>query len=462
VSLSICCATAEPGRAAVALGALRGAAEEIVVAVDVSGGEPDLTPLGGVADRVLEIELGSFVESALAWLHGQCVGEWVLRIDDDELPDGRLLEALPELTRAGDVTQYWLARRWLYPDGGSWLEENPWFPDFQGRLVRNDARLWFPGLCHTSVTPARPARYLECGLYHFAHLLGDRGEREREVERLLAVDARLRESGSDRYLPDCYVPERRPGARRAEVDARDRAAVAGALRRLRGRGGDDPRGLATTGKGWGIGEGENRNGGRAPWARRVPMSEVHASWAAREIPDSAYRARIEPVDLYRSLVRDDCRPFRVRVHNDGEAHWPGGEDRRPLIRVAYRWLTPDGGLFEAEGVRTALPRPLAPGESGVVAMSVVAPATPGRYVLAPDLVHEHIRWFGCESEPVEMLVTGPQVIGPQLITGEPAAGPMEPVAVAGPGGGAQEDRANAGAATAAGAGGGAPAETALA
>ena len=78
-------------------------ADEIVVAVDVSGGEQDLTPLGAVADRLLQIELDAFPEQALAWLHAQCSADWILRIDDDEVLSASLLEQLPELTRARDV-----------------------------------------------------------------------------------------------------------------------------------------------------------------------------------------------------------------------------------------------------------------------------------------------------------------------------------------------------------------------
>jgi hypothetical protein len=151
MSLSICCATANPDRAAAVLSTLREVADEIVVAVDVSGGEQDLTPLGAVADRLFEIELDMFLETAMTWLHAQCSADWILRVDDDEVLSADLLEQLPELTLARDVVQYWFARRWLYPDAGHWLEEWPWFPDFQGRLVRNDTRLWFPGLCHSSV-----------------------------------------------------------------------------------------------------------------------------------------------------------------------------------------------------------------------------------------------------------------------------------------------------------------------
>ena len=127
-----------------------------------------------------------------------------------------LIEQLPELTRARDVVQYWLARRWLYPDSGHWLDQWPWFPDFQGRLVRNDAQLWFPGLCHSSVVLTPPARHLDTGIYHLAHLLCSRGERERKVERYLEVDPALRVTGADAYLSSYYLPERHPDARSAD------------------------------------------------------------------------------------------------------------------------------------------------------------------------------------------------------------------------------------------------------
>lgn len=364
-------------------------ADEIVVAVDVSGGEQDLAPLGAVADRLFEIELGTFLESAMAWLHAQCSGEWILRIDDDEALDADLLQQLPALTRARDVAQYWLTRRWVYPDIHHWLEEWPWFPDFQGRLVRNDARLWFPGLCHSSVAHTLPARYLEVGMYHLAHLLSSREEREHKVERYLNIDPALRETAADAYLPAYYLPERRPSARIAQVNVSDRAAIdliaahAPAPHRYR----------------------------RTPRSRaqRVPRIEVEACWAERQFDEAAYNATIQPVDIHRRLVAKEHRPFRVSVRNEGNEWWPGGgEDRRPLIRVTYRWLTTEGAIVESEGHRTALPHPLGPGESCLVTMNVTSPAVAGPYVLEPDLVHEHVRWFKCESEPVEILVTAPK------------------------------------------------------
>jgi hypothetical protein len=378
--------TARASRAAAVLAELREIADEIVVAVDVSGGEQDLTPLGAVADRICEIELDAFAEQALAWLHAQCSGDWILRIDDDEVLSPSLIEQLPELIRARDVVQYWLARRWLYPDAGHWLDEWPWFPDFQGRLVRNDGQPWFPGLCHSSVALTLPARYLDSGLYHLAHLLSDRQERERKVDRYRGLDASLRSTATDPYLSTFYVPELHPDARSVVVDPRDRDAIDAVLARL---------------------EDDSALPGPAPRAQRFTRAEVHARWAERDFDDAGYQATIRPVDVHRQLIAEDHRPFRVCVSNEGTEWWPGGENRRPLIRVAYKWLTQQGDVIEGDGHRTTLPHPLAPGESCLVEMNVTAPPSAGRYLLAPDLVHEHVRWFQCHAPPVEMLVTMP-------------------------------------------------------
>jgi hypothetical protein len=83
----------------------------------------------------------------------------------------------------------------------------------------------------------------------------------------------------------------------------------------------------------------------------------------------------------------------VAVENHGAQTWPWGFVNAPEIRVAYRWLAPDGEVRVAEGLRTPLPGPVRPGERAVVEAGVAAPG-PGAYLLELDLVHEHVRWFG--------------------------------------------------------------------
>ncbi len=358
MALSICCLTDNPGKAAATLAGLRDAAEEIVVAVDASGGEKDLAALAGLADRLLLIEPDGPMESALTWLHGECSADWIMRVEDDEVVSTGLLEQLEDLTRARDVLQYWIARRWLHPGRGHWIDQWPWFPDFQGRVVRNDPRLWFQGGSQ-GMALALPARYLDCGLYKLANLL----EADPDVST--------------------HLPEAGPDVRTAPVDPRDRGRIDAVL----AWPGDDSRRQAS-----------------APEARRVSSAEVSRRWAERELDESAYRAAIRPVDIYRRLADHDHRQFRVCVRNEGTEWWPGGEERRPLIRLAYRWLTPQGVMVEREGLRTPLPHPLAPGESCLMELNLVPPANAGTYLLVPDVVHEHVRWFECGAPPIEMVV----------------------------------------------------------
>src|SRR5687768_7105382 len=118
-------------RTAAALTPYRTVADEIVVALDDRAGDTAAAPLATVADRVIPYPYAEPVDRALPWLVARCSGDWLLVVDDDEVPSAALLEALPALVSADDVTHYWLTRRWLYPHASSWLDEPPWRPDFQ-------------------------------------------------------------------------------------------------------------------------------------------------------------------------------------------------------------------------------------------------------------------------------------------------------------------------------------------
>lgn len=87
---------------------------------------------------------------------------------------------------------------------------------------------------------------------------------------------------------------------------------------------------------------------------------------------------------------------RVRVANAGSATWRSRG--REGVQIAYHWLDELDNPIVWDGVRTALPGPVAPGEEVELELEVVAPRPPGRYRLAFDLVEEHRFWFaeiGC-------------------------------------------------------------------
>jgi len=94
---------------------------------------------------------------------------------------------------------------------------------------------------------------------------------------------------------------------------------------------------------------------------------------------------------------------RLVLENAGGATWRsrGGEG----LQVSYHWLDPRGNAIVWDGTRTPFPRPVAPGETVAVDLTVDAPRPPGRYVLRFDLVEEHRFWLsevGVATSDVEV------------------------------------------------------------
>lgn len=81
----------------------------------------------------------------------------------------------------------------------------------------------------------------------------------------------------------------------------------------------------------------------------------------------------------------------VELENAGSVVWRsnGGEG----VYLAYHWLDDRGNPIVWDGIRTALPRPLEPGELARVDFEVAGALPPGRYRFALDLISEGRAWF---------------------------------------------------------------------
>jgi len=365
--LSVTCMTYRPAAAAETLALLRPLADQVVVALDDRVEPGAETVLAAVADSVIRYPYAEPVERPWAWLHEQCEGEWVLTIDDDEIPSTALLDALPALTGARDVTHYLLPCFWLYPAPGRWLAARPWWPEFHVRLVLNDERVrWFPGRMHIPIAASGPGRYLEAGFYHADLLLGTEEDRARKAARYERLLPGRRVAG--RPLNGAYyLPERVEAPTRA-VPEEDRAAVARVVEALRA---PTPAGDVR--------------------ARVATREEIDRRWAGRGL--SGYDARLtlaEPVPVVRAGTGET---LLVRVENLGADTWPWAGGGAPEVTIGTRWL----GDGVREGVRTPLPAPLGPGAAELVPVALDVPAETGRYTLVLDLVHEHVRWFGRDA-----------------------------------------------------------------
>jgi hypothetical protein len=379
MSLTVCCLTGDPGpRVAAVLEPFRAIADEILVAADARADRERLEQYAAVANRVVRVEF-SYLERHLGWLHAQCTGDWVFRIDTDEVASPSLVERLPELIADRHIQQCWFPRRWLHPDAQHWLEQAPWWPDYQNRLVRNDGTLRFSGAEHTSAEPTPPAHYAEEPLYHLACLLEDVAARRSKAIRYEVTRPHLTAPGGGPLNRHVYLPELTARPPFAQVPERDAPALRAVLST-----GSAPRTAVA----------------EIPVVR---LEENDRHWGMRALDERAYAAEIEPFEREPRLAPGEIRPVYVRVTNRGSEAWPWDADAGPPIRCAYRWLHPNGTVLVAEGHRTSFTRDVQPGESVVVPLLVEAPAARGAYLLEVDVVHEHVRWFGAGTRiPVDV------------------------------------------------------------
>jgi len=381
MSLSVCCITRGPTqRVAAQLQPLRELASEIVIAVDDRVDTRLLVPLAELADDLVLYPYLDPVDRPVGWVHSLCTQDWILWLDDDELPGTELLRELPKLLAAAEETHYWLPRRWLYGSPRTYLAGAPWEPDLQLRLVQNDPRLlWFPGVTHRPIEAVGPHRFLPWPILHSDLLLNPLEARRQKARRYETVAPGRRLAGLPMNLA-LYLPELRDELDVRPLPPEDAALVDAAL--------------ATT---------DWPEPADTPSFRHASREEVDAHWHGREPDEALYRAELELVDRLATLALREERGIRLRVRNRGTRLWPWDRLGVPEVRVSYRWWTPAGELEVGDGLRTPFPHAVPPGEQAIVLVDVAAPPRPGLWVLELDLVHEHVRWFGCSLRiPVEV------------------------------------------------------------
>jgi hypothetical protein len=71
------------------------------------------------------------------------------------------------------------------------------------------------------------------------------------------------------------------------------------------------------------------------------------------------------------------------------------------LAISYHWrdAADPEKLFEFSGVRTAVPNPLAPGQTFTADVEVLVPDQTGRLLLEFDLVREGVAWFSNKGAP---------------------------------------------------------------
>jgi hypothetical protein len=123
-------------------------------------------------------------------------------------------------------------------------------------------------------------------------------------------------------------------------------------------------------------------------AHAVPAGPLSVRWLSYDIPPQ--RAGV-------------LSSGRVELQNTGAVAWDSREGHG--ICLGYHWLDPLGNPIVWDGLLSAFPRVIAPGERVEVSLTIAGPTPPGRYRLALDLVDGGRCWFSeVGNEPAEVEV----------------------------------------------------------
>ena len=137
----------------------------------------------------------------------------------------------------------------------------------------------------------------------------------------------------------------------------------------------------------------------APHRLRTP-APVNPRDAGASLPTQGeYDVEYVACEAPSAVAQGTAFPVALTIRNRGWRPWRSDDPRAPVF-VSYHWLDAGGGMAVEDGVRTPLPRPLAPGETGALTCTVTAPPQPGRYTLAIDLVEEGVTWFSRAGAPM--------------------------------------------------------------
>src|SRR5262245_14106343 len=138
------------------------------------------------------------------------------------------------------------------------------------------------------------------------------------------------------------------------------------------------------------------NSGGAPRSPAQPATPPAAAPSLAtpgpSVAPSAYRVEWSQHRVPAELARGQEQRVAVTLRNAGDQAWPV-----EAIFVSYHWFTAEAAsrmVDKYDGVRTPLPRAVAPGETvSIPEVRVLTPPAAGAYLLQITLVHEGVTWF---------------------------------------------------------------------
>ncbi len=342
---------------------------EILVVADSRIPECDLPPLEQCGARVVRADF-EYLEFHLPWIHKQCAADWVLRLDSDEFISDALLLELPQLIESRNCDQYWIPRRWLFPNLTTWLSEGPWWPDPQLRLVRNIGSLAFSGQLHSSATPQYPSGLAAGCLYHLELMQEDLPARWKKAARYEGLRPGL--VAQDGFPTNgYYLPERFSRGSLSHTPSGDLEGLVEAANY------QPPRSPEVD--------------YRAPFVSREEFA-LHLTPTIDQLQSQEVRVTVADTMVLDTLVAGESTPLPVEIYNGGVGSVPFGPDADPPVRIGWKWWA--GTELIDDSGRAYVSQEIGGHSHNRQLVNIVAPEAPGAYELELDFCIEGGGWNG--------------------------------------------------------------------
>jgi hypothetical protein len=314
--------------------------DEVIVLIDQKHATPGTVARAEkVATQVARNNTDLWNDPDRFSLLGGCNSDWVFILEyDEQLSPAWQQDGWRQVLETTNFTHFWILRRWTVP-GGRYIRDNPWWPDFQLRLFRNNLKgTTFPKRLHDAIyVPGPTACFLNLAIHH--HVLWLLSREQREAKAAYYEQLRPGFGSGHYYLYEDYRPSQAPLPEPTKLDL-NREIIR--MDKLSSEKISDISMKVKT----------------AP--REVIVSEMF--WLDVEITN----ATREP--LY------SCPPFPVRL----SYHWMQEATHLMVVFNGER-----SGLYPCAPANTTTPW----------RMVVRAPSEPGKYILQTTMVQDGVCWF---------------------------------------------------------------------
>ena len=114
-------------------------------------------------------------------------------------------------------------------------------------------------------------------------------------------------------------------------------------------------------------------------------------------------ADIQVIITPSAMFCNEVAAIELVITNTGSEHWQTS-GQRP-VRACYHWLDSNGKMYLYDGLRSALPKDISPGESVCMSVSIKAPEIEGSFILWLTLVQENGVWFDDYGSKIEFSIS---------------------------------------------------------